>query len=254
MFPSATVQRVLQYVCTSIRPAVFSSCVSDTPPDTRGMVITVANIKGGVGKTLLAVHAALSLADRGASVGVLDADTQHSAARWLARANPSIPVAPITPSPDGRGAVLAARRTLAQLTPPPAHVVTDAPAARVDVIRTLVALADRVVIPVGPSAEDVFVSAQTLALVLDESSARPTPIDVVAVPVRIAPRSSVGRDALDACRVLGCRCTENYLPVRAAYVDAPGQGLPVWSLGSPARDAAQEMRALLVELFADVQV
>ena len=46
------------------------------------MILTVGNIKGGVGKTLLAVNIAAVLAHRGRDVLLIDGDEQGSAATF----------------------------------------------------------------------------------------------------------------------------------------------------------------------------
>lgn len=48
-----------------------------------GVIISLANQKGGVGKTTLTVHLASYLARRGRSVLVVDADPQGNASSWL---------------------------------------------------------------------------------------------------------------------------------------------------------------------------
>ena len=49
------------------------------------MIITLGQTKGGVGKSTVATHLAVEYATRGLKVGLLDADPQHSAARWYNR-------------------------------------------------------------------------------------------------------------------------------------------------------------------------
>ena len=48
-------------------------------------VITIAQQKGGSGKTTLAVHLALALAETGRSVALLDTNPQGSLGRWFMR-------------------------------------------------------------------------------------------------------------------------------------------------------------------------
>ena len=48
-----------------------------------GMVITIAQQKGGAGKTTLAIHLALAWAAAGKSVAIVDIDPQASLSSWF---------------------------------------------------------------------------------------------------------------------------------------------------------------------------
>ena len=54
----------------------------------RPMLIVVANTKGGVGKSTLAVHLAAWLHEQGHSVLLVDCDVQHSSSEWAKEAVP----------------------------------------------------------------------------------------------------------------------------------------------------------------------
>ena len=54
------------------------------------MIITVANNKGGVGKSTLSVHLAAWLHAQGHSVTLADCDTQQSSSEWIREALPDV--------------------------------------------------------------------------------------------------------------------------------------------------------------------
>ena len=54
------------------------------------MIITIANSKGGVGKSTIAVHLAAWLHEQGHSVTLADCDTQQSSSEWIREAIPHL--------------------------------------------------------------------------------------------------------------------------------------------------------------------
>ena len=56
------------------------------------MIVALANAKGGVGKSTLAVHLAAWWKERAASVALVDADAQGSSSVWLREAEQALDV------------------------------------------------------------------------------------------------------------------------------------------------------------------
>src|SRR4029077_12933760 len=54
------------------------------------MIIAIANSKGGVGKSTLAVHLAAWLHEQGHRVTLADCDTQQSSSEWIREAVPEV--------------------------------------------------------------------------------------------------------------------------------------------------------------------
>jgi chromosome partitioning protein len=54
------------------------------------MILALANSKGGVGKSTLAVHLAVWLHEKGRQVAFVDSDVQGSSSAWLQEAAPEI--------------------------------------------------------------------------------------------------------------------------------------------------------------------
>ena len=56
------------------------------------MIIALSNSKGGVGKSTLAVHLAVSWHEQGRRVALVDADVQGSSSLWVHEVAPDLPV------------------------------------------------------------------------------------------------------------------------------------------------------------------
>ena len=99
------------------------------------MIIVVANSKGGVGKSTIAVHLAAWLHEQGHQVVLADCDTQHSSSDWLHEAMPEIKTVRLG-SPDQ---ILDELPAIAKDCD---YVVADGPGSNTETSRTLLSVAD----------------------------------------------------------------------------------------------------------------
>lgn len=146
-------------------PRVVLADVANRP---RGgaKVITVANEKGGVGKSTLAFHLAVALADTGHKVLAVDLDRrQQSLSRALvARGGTAKRLGVRLPLPrelllkQHSGAHLC--QELARAGWDCDYVVIDAPGQDAPIVRRAVAMADMLVSPVNPSFVDLGLLGQ----------------------------------------------------------------------------------------------
>jgi len=122
--------------------------------------IVLASQKGGAGKTTLAAHLAVAAEEAGMKPAVLiDTDPQGSlAAWWNAREAQASALAPC-PIAELRTKLAALDKAGYDLA------VIDTPPAITDAIRSVVALADLVMIPARPSPHDLRAIGSTVALV-----------------------------------------------------------------------------------------
>lgn len=146
--------------------------------------ILVVNAKGGCGKTTLTTNIAARYATLGATTVLVDHDPQGSASRWLDARNETRPaITGIAPWKDGA----TTRSFQMRRTVDADRVVIDTPAAlsAIDLGRWL-GEADRVLIPVMPSAIDMKAGARFIGdlLLNRDFRRRPLPIAVVANRVR----------------------------------------------------------------------
>lgn len=158
------------------------------------VIIAVANLKGGVGKTTAAVYLAEAASMRG-SVLLVDADPQGSAMAWADAASAGrtalASVALALPTPD-------LARRLPHLLDGHRHIVIDTPPGDVRIVRAAVEAADLVLIPTRPTLLDVDRVQATLALTDDAGR----PAAVLLSQVRRGTRSlAAARGAFDAAEL-----------------------------------------------------
>jgi chromosome partitioning protein len=200
------------------------------------VVITVAQQKGGAGKSTLAANLAVALAERGRRVALLDADPQQTLARWhRLRGADALPLAFEAPRGWRIEGALDRHRRAAELviidTPP--HAETEA--------RLAIRAASLVLVPIQPSLPDLWASEATFKLA--EAERRTYRIVLNRMPHAGRLREVVLEElARRQAPVLAER-----LGNRAAFAAAFALGLGVTE-SEPRGAAAAEMRALASSL------
>ena len=182
-------------------------------------IIALAQRKGGVGKTTLAVNIAGELCRRGLDVGLVDADPQRSACIWaeLGRLNFDIHEMSVQES------VPQWAQKIRDL--PHTHVVMDcAPHDRV--LGAACALASLVLVPCAPSGLDIEAAAQTLSIVNAVRHRRRSELGVVLVPNRVDSRTLEGRQLVDELAGLG-EPVGPAVGARSGFVRAFSAGLAI---------------------------
>src|SRR5260370_11893132 len=107
------------------------------------MIIVVANSKGGVGKSTLAVHLAAWLFEQGHTVTLADCDTQHSSSEWAKEAVPGVQAVRLA-DPDE---ILDRLPALGQQAD---YVVADGPGSNTETSRAPLLCADMALVPCNP--------------------------------------------------------------------------------------------------------
>lgn len=199
-------------------------------------VVAIANLKGGVGKTTLAVNLACALPGR---VVLVDADAQGSASDWLGADSPA-PVEVLPLESDAAHDVVAWADRVRSLQAD--IVVIDCPPHLSAVTGAALGLCDLVLLPCGPSVADVRATARTVELIrLTRKSRKGKPLALV-VPNRVDTRSTTGKGIALALAALDERVGPQ-LVTRQAHADATGSG--TWVGGyAPRSPAALEIEAL----------
>ena len=112
----------------------------------------IANSKGGVGKSTLAVHLAAWLHAQGHRVTLADCDTQQSSSEWIREAVPEIKAVRL----DNPDVILNELPTFARIDAD--FVVADGPGSQTETSRALLLRADLAIVPCKASMLEVRAS------------------------------------------------------------------------------------------------
>jgi chromosome partitioning protein len=201
------------------------------------VVITVAQQKGGAGKTMLAANLGAALASR-RRVALLDIDPQRCLTRWhgLRATRPSLAPIGLSNLSGWRLAgelnrLRASHDVLLVDTPP--QVDTDA--------RLAVRAADLVLVPVQPSAPDLWAAEGTLTLAREEN--RPARIVLNRAPASGKLRAAIEAEIIRRQYPMVTAVLGN----RIGFAGAFALGLGVTE-AAPRSSAARELQAVLEEI------
>ena len=207
-------------------------------------IIVVANSKGGVGKSTIAVHLATWLAKQGHSVTLADCDAQRSSSQWIAEAAPSINVVRL----ESTDQII---DELPQLGQEADYVVADGPGSNTDTSRALLFRADLAIVPCKASKLEVRALAIATDVVRQAQSVRNGPPKVVMILNMVGKNYRLTSDMKEAAVALQFPLATVPMILRQVYADAPGQGQVVGDMGARGREASGEVQRLFVEILPD---
>lgn len=198
------------------------------------VIITVAQQKGGSGKSMMVASLAACLA-ASKTIAILDIDPQHSMAKWhslRARHSPTPRNVALSKVSGWRVA-----GELERLRREYDVVLIDTPPVVDSDARRAIRAADLVMVPLQPSAPDLWAAEGTLTLAQEEK--RPVCIVLNRVPATGKQRE----ECLSALSERGVPVLAEHLGNRAAFSQAFAQGLGVTE-AAPRTVAAKEVQAL----------
>ena len=164
------------------------------------IVIAVAQSKGGVGKTTLAVNVAGEITRYDRSVTLVDADPQGGAFRWAEPRRLNFPVSRDLLSP--RNPLLWVRNVLKAGSD---FVIIDLQAGFGPTFEAAVMIADLLVVPSGPSSLDLGAARATIAKARDVRRSDPlsASLKLVTVPTKVDTTFEEGTEIVEALHDLG---------------------------------------------------
>ena len=208
------------------------------------MIIAIANSKGGVGKSTLAVHLAAWLHEQGHRVTLADCDTQQSSSEWIREAVPQVKAVRL----DNPDVIL---NDLPLLNQDAEFVVADGPGSQTETSRALLLRADMAIVPCKASMLEVRALAKATEVLRQAQDIRSGVPKAVIVLSMVGKTYRLTQDMKEAAAALHLPLAKTAMTLRQIYADAPGQGAVVWNLGARAREAAEEVNQLFREILPD---
>jgi len=208
-------------------------------------IAAVANLKGGTGKSTIAVNLACELAAGGATVALVDADEQGTASYWVGRGNYPVTLKTATVGSNTNGWA----REIAALDAD--VVVIDAPPQIGDATRAIVDIADVILVPALASTADIMATGKALNLI---RKAREQRADrgpkALLVPSRVDRRTAAGKEIEAVLLEFG----EPVAPMvrqRTSFVDCftAGQWIGAYARNSDAHVDIQTLAAVVKRML-----
>ena len=202
------------------RIARFLSTVTRYTPRETPSVLAVVNLKGGCGKSTIAVNLACELAAARDSVLLIDNDCQGTATQWTSHGR--LPVTsefmPLENEQDGERLA----RAIAAGTQ--RYVVLDAPAHVTAATQAAGRFADLVLIPVTASGVDLVATQSAVHLIQQARVNRRSPAPkCLIVPSKIDRRTDAGRQIVERLARFG-EPVGPAIHQRTSFVEAFGAG------------------------------
>lgn len=204
-----------------------------------GKVITIAQHKGGAGKTTLSAQLAAALGLTDAKILIIDVDPQGSLTEWhkvrsqtLGRKNK------ITLFQTQGWKMM---RELPRIQREFDYIIVDTPPHAESESSIAIRLADLVLMPMQPSPLDVWACAPTIKIILQEKK------PLMLVMNRLPAKSRLNDTIMDKLNGMSVQVARSTLGNRVAFASSMMQGLGVGEF-DPRGLAAAEMADLLKEI------
>jgi chromosome partitioning protein len=200
-----------------------------------GVVITVAQQKGGAGKTTLAIHLAAAFAKLGKSTLLFDTDPQGTCRQWhAARKGDDIGLIATSGWRLGKDLAMARDNNDVIIIDSPPHAELDA--------KVTIRSADLVVLPIQPSPADLWAIRETVKIVTDEKK------PCLVVLNRVVPRAGITDEVRDKLMLMDIPTAKTTIGSRVLFAQTMNEGKTVLDVGK--NPSADEVMALVKEIAA----
>lgn len=211
------------------------------------MIYTIGGIKGGSGKTTIAVSMAVLLAQIGRNVLLVDADVQATATEFSRWRTESLGETGFTAI---QLAEMQVRNEVRKLTTNYDDIIIDAGGRDTASQRAALIVSDMVIVPFAPRSFDIWTLEQVERLVQEMQMANPT-LQAFAVLNKVDQNERDRQDALEYIQESGTfQVLQSQLYERKVFANAAASGLVATEAKPKNLKATTEINALVNEITA----
>ena len=213
------------------------------------MILAIGNVKGGVGKTTLAVNLTIALTLSGRDVLLIDGDEQATAIAFTELRATQTNGKPGYTAVSLQGAAI--RTQVRQLASKYSDIVIDVGGRDTGSLRAALTVADVVLIPVQPRSFDLWGVSQTAELVKEAKEINQR-LKAISVINSADPQGKDNEAAAEALREIdGIELAPVYIVRRKAFPNAAAAGLSVLEHDDP--KAINELSRLVEAVFVNTK-
>lgn len=208
------------------------------------MIIGILNQKGGAGKTTVAVNLAVALQRDQQRVLLIDADPQSSASDWSIARRQSLPDVAI---PCVQLATADIYLEIGQYKPDYDFIIIDGAPRATDLARAAIAASDIIVIPVQPSAFDIWAADAIVKLI--EQARKIKPVAGCFLLNRVNKRAGITSNVASALSGHALPLLATQLSQRVRFAESALDGRSVFDYPERRNAAASEINRLKSEIL-----
>lgn len=208
------------------------------------MIIGILNQKGGAGKTTLSINLAVALKRAEQRVLLIDADPQGSALDWSVARQQALPDDTIEclhiPESD-------LHKRIEKYRSDYDYIIIDGAPRVTDLARSAIVASDIIVIPVQPSAFDIWATEEIVDLIAEANQLKN--IQSCFVLNRVTKRAAISKKVADALSSHQLPLLNSQLSQRVRFAESALDGLSVFDYPDKRNFAADEITAIKNELL-----